>query len=135
MTLALRAKGRRFNSGSAHFPIIDPFESKLFSVFSCENCVISCFKWFSNVLLRVKPRSWIFCLVFYLNIILNYTCLTTAFAPLREEVYYLLYVWSLTNQRKTNYYRVLDFFMFYPKEKRGKIKFFLILTLTFYLAS
>ena len=56
-TLALRAKGRRFNSGSAHFLLIAPFESTAFSVLLHENCVISCFKWFSKVLLRLKPRS------------------------------------------------------------------------------
>ena len=39
------------------FAEIMPFESAVFSIFSCENCVISCFKWFSKVLLRLKPRS------------------------------------------------------------------------------
>jgi len=26
----------------------------------CENCVIRCFKWFSKVLLRLKPRAFDF---------------------------------------------------------------------------
>jgi len=29
----------------------------LFSVETCENCVVSCFKWFSNVFERLKPNS------------------------------------------------------------------------------
>jgi len=29
----------------------------LFSVKTCENCMVSCFKWFSNVFERLKPRS------------------------------------------------------------------------------
>jgi hypothetical protein len=32
-------------------------DSQLFSVETCENCVVSCFKWFSNVFERLKPRS------------------------------------------------------------------------------
>jgi hypothetical protein len=33
-----------------------PVELKLFSELTVENCVIRCFKWFSKVLLRFKPR-------------------------------------------------------------------------------
>jgi hypothetical protein len=57
-TLALRAKGRRFESGSAHhkqaFLLV---KSKLFTELLVEKCVIRCFKWFSNVLLKLKPSS------------------------------------------------------------------------------
>jgi hypothetical protein len=33
---------------------------KLFSGLHVENCVIRCFKWFSKVLLRLKPRDFDF---------------------------------------------------------------------------
>jgi hypothetical protein len=56
-TLALRAKGRRFKSGSAHHPPFLLDESTLFTELHVENCVINCFKWFSKVLLRLKPRD------------------------------------------------------------------------------
>jgi len=32
-------------------------ELTLFTELNVENCVIKCFKWFSNVLLRLKPSS------------------------------------------------------------------------------
>jgi hypothetical protein len=59
-TLALRAKGRRFKSGSAHHLPFLLVESEVFAELRCENCVIRCFKWFSNVLLRLKPSSFDF---------------------------------------------------------------------------
>ena len=59
-TLALRAKGRRFKSGSAHHPPFLLVESEVFAELHCENFVIKCFKWFSKVLLRFKPRDFDF---------------------------------------------------------------------------
>jgi hypothetical protein len=59
-TLALRAKGRRFKSGSAHHSTFLLFKSEVFAELHCENCVVRCFKWFSNVLLRLKPRDFDF---------------------------------------------------------------------------
>jgi hypothetical protein len=56
-TLALRAKGRRFKSGSAHHLLFLLVESDLFGELHCENWVNRCFKWFSIVLLRLKPNS------------------------------------------------------------------------------
>ena len=56
-TLALRAKGRRFKSGSAHQLAFLLVESTLLAELQVENLVIRSFKWFSNVLLRLKPRS------------------------------------------------------------------------------
>jgi hypothetical protein len=32
-------------------------KSELFSGLHVENCVVRCFKWFSKVLLRLKPRD------------------------------------------------------------------------------
>ena len=43
-TLALRAKGRRFKSGSAHQSMLLIVESQLFNELTAENCVIKCFK-------------------------------------------------------------------------------------------
>jgi hypothetical protein len=48
------------NPGS---PILsNPFrvELMLFNELPVENCIINCFKWFSNVLLRLKPSSFDF---------------------------------------------------------------------------
>ena len=59
-TLALRAKGRRFKSGPAHHSPFLLVEEMLFSELHVENCVIRCFKWFSKVLLRLKPRAFDF---------------------------------------------------------------------------
>ena len=56
-TLALRAKGRRFKSGSAHFSLFFKFESALFAGLIVEYCVIRCFRWFSKVFERLKPRD------------------------------------------------------------------------------
>ncbi len=56
-TLALRAKGRRFKSGPAHQDCLLHDDSQLFSVETCENYVVSCFKWVSNVFERLKPNS------------------------------------------------------------------------------
>ena len=56
-TLALRAKGRRFKSGSAHSASFFKVESALFAGLSVEICVIRCFKWFSKVFERLKPRA------------------------------------------------------------------------------
>ncbi len=59
-TLALRAKGRRFKSGPAHSSSFFKVEMKLFVELLVEICVIRFFKWFSNVLLRLKPRDFDF---------------------------------------------------------------------------
>ena len=56
-TLALRAKGRRFKSGSAHSSSFFKVDLKLFTGFIVEYCVIRCFKWFSKVFERLKPRD------------------------------------------------------------------------------
>ena len=58
--LALRAKGRRFKSGSAHHLQFSVVESEVFAGLHVENCVIRCFRWFPNVLLRLKPRVFDF---------------------------------------------------------------------------
>jgi hypothetical protein len=58
-TLALRAKGRRFKSGPAHQPAFLTVDSALFDGLLVENCVIKC-RWFSNVLLKLKPISFDF---------------------------------------------------------------------------
>ena len=59
-TLALRAKGRRFKSGPAHSTSFSTAELKIFAELHVEKCVASCFKWFSNVLLRLRPRAFDF---------------------------------------------------------------------------
>ena len=59
-TLAFHAKGRRFESGSAHFSSLLIAESTLYTELHDENCVIRCFKWFSNVFERLKPNSFDF---------------------------------------------------------------------------
>ncbi len=59
-TLALRAKGRRFKSGPAHHLPFLISESELSAELNVENCVVRCFKWFSKVLLRLKPRDFDF---------------------------------------------------------------------------
>ena len=97
MTLALRAKGRRFNSGSAHFPIIVPFEYTIFSVFMTENCVIRCFKWFSNVLLRLKPRSLDSLMVSLSRYKTKLLLFEITFAPARKQRDILCYMCNHSN--------------------------------------
>jgi hypothetical protein len=48
------------NPGSPILFIPFRVELTLFTELNDENCVISCFKWFSNVLLRLKPRAFDF---------------------------------------------------------------------------
>jgi hypothetical protein len=45
------------NPGSPTISILVSGELLFFSELQVENCVIRCFKWFSNVLLRLKPSS------------------------------------------------------------------------------
>ena len=48
------------NPGSPIFFIPFSGELTLFTELQVENWIINCFKWFSNVLLRLKPSSLVF---------------------------------------------------------------------------
>jgi hypothetical protein len=48
------------NPGSPILFIPLSVKLSLFTELHIENCVINCFRWFSNVLLRLKPRDFDF---------------------------------------------------------------------------
>jgi len=65
-------------------------ESKFFIELRVENSVIRCFKWFSNVLLRLKPSSFDFEIVIYRDIELHYP-FSIAFASEGKRKEFLCY--------------------------------------------
>jgi hypothetical protein len=88
-TLALRAKGRRFKSGPAHHSTFLLVESHF------ENCVIKCFKWFSKVLLRLKPRDFDFAMRSLSRYKTTFPLFPIAFASTRKRREVLCYMFGL----------------------------------------
>ena len=59
-TQAFQACDHGFKSRRPHQTPLLLVESKVFAELHVENCVIRCFKWFSKVLLRLKPKAFDF---------------------------------------------------------------------------
>jgi len=65
----------------------------LFTELHVENCVIRCFKWFSNVFERLKPNSFDFSINSLSRYKTKLCFLDTAYAPEGTRGRSLLYVW------------------------------------------
>jgi hypothetical protein len=97
-TLALRAKGRRFKSGSAHHLPFLLVESELFAELHVENCIIKCFKWFSKVLLRLNPRDFDFSTSSLSKYNTTFLFVVIAFASARKRMDILGYMFGHLSQ-------------------------------------
>jgi hypothetical protein len=104
--LALRAKGRRFKSGSAHHLPFLLVKLELFSELRVENCVVRCFRWFSTVLLRLKPRAFDFSTRSLSKYKTTFRLFDIAFASARKQGRCLLYVWSFGKKIRHSAFRV-----------------------------
>ena len=74
------------NPGSPILFIPFRVELTLFTELHVENCVVSCFKWFSNVLLRLKPNSLDFSTRSLSKYNTTLPLIPIAFAPARERM-------------------------------------------------
>ena len=103
-TQAFQACDPGFKSRRPHQLTFLSVKSRLSTEFSVENCVIKCFKWFSKVLLRLKPNSLDFSTrslsMYRTKLCLFLKCIYTRGRVLSLS---LLYVWLLGSNWFSNF--------------------------------